>query len=89
MKKLTLYQYFLLRAEKRTDSIVQDLVDDMTRDKELIGMSGAQIVSHICWNGCSGAVEALRQFLCAYRAYCKRNGFEYEKDAFDEIKKWR
>ena len=83
-----MYGYFLIRSKKRTHTIVQDLIDDMKRDKELIGLSGAAIVSHIRWNCCDGAIEALRKFLRAYRAYCGRNGYAYETEAFEEMRKW-
>lgn len=80
MDKMTLYAYIQMRiAGRRTDSIVQDLIDDMRQDKALAGMTGAEIVSHIRWHGCMGAREALNRFLNSYKTYCKCHNLECEK----------
>ena len=80
MEKLSLYAYIQQRiAGRRTDSIVQDLIDDMKQDKELAGKTGAEIVSHIRWRACSGALEALNRFLKSYRHHCKVHEYEPEK----------
>lgn len=61
---MTFYAYIQKRIEgRRMDSIVQDLIDDMKRDKELQGKTGAEIVSNIRWKACSGANEALNRFI--------------------------
>lgn len=80
MGKMTFYAYIQKRIEgRRTDSIVQDLIDDMKRDKELQGKTGAEIVSHIRWKACSGAKEALNRFISSYRHYCNEHGYETEQ----------
>lgn len=79
MEKLTLYAYIQQRiAGRRTDSIVQDLIDDMRRDKELAGMTGTEIVHHIRWHACEGARLALSRFLQSYKYHCKAHNYEPE-----------
>jgi len=76
MEVLKLFDYIQKRVNgKRNDSIVQDLVDDMARDKELKGKTGAEIVSHIRWKACTGAREALGKFLQSYKQYCKAHNY--------------
>lgn len=80
MEKLTLYAYIQQRiAGRRTDSIVQDLIDDMRRDKELAGMIGSEIVHHIRWRACEGARLALSRFLQSYKHHCKAHNYEPER----------
>lgn len=89
MKKLTLYQYFKLRAKESSDvGTVQDLIDDMKRDKELKGKSGAEIVNRICFLGDVWAQDALREFVQAYKTFCEISGYEYEKGCLTELEKW-
>lgn len=76
----TLYAYIERRINgKRTDHIVQDLIDDMARDRELPGMTGAQIVTHIVLNGCMEAVEVLETLLKSYKQYCRNHGYKPEE----------
>lgn len=79
MKKMTLYAYIQKRINgRRRDSIVQDLIDDMKRDKELEGKTAQEIVNHIRWRVCSGAWDATKQFVQQYKQYCRKNGLEAE-----------
>ena len=79
METLKLYDYIQIRVNgKRRDSIVQDLVDDMRRDKELAGKTGQEIVDRIRLRACSGAWEALGRFLNSYKTYCKTHNFQPE-----------
>ena len=80
MKELTLYDYIQIRINgKRTDSIVQDLIDDMKRDEVLKDCAGWEIVRHIQRHACVGCLEALSRFLSSYRQYCKRHGYQCEE----------
>lgn len=79
METLTLYAYIERRIKgKRTDSVVQDLIDDMALDREIPGMTGSQIVTHIVWSGCSEAVDALVTFVKSYKQYCRAHGYKPE-----------
>lgn len=79
MEKMTLYAYIQKRTEgRRTDSIVQDLIDDMKRDERLAGMNAQEIVNHIRWEACTGAREALTMFVAQYKRYCKAHGLVAE-----------
>ena len=76
MDKLTLYEYIVLRINgKRRYNIVQDLIDDMKRDKELEGKAWYEIVWHIKSRACVGCLEALGLFLKSYKRYCKDHGY--------------
>ena len=79
METLKLYDYIQIRVNgKRHKSIVQDLIDDMCKDKELTCKTGQEIVNHIRRHACSGAWEALGLFLQSYKAYCKNHNFHSE-----------
>ena len=89
METLKLYDYIHIRVNgKRRHSIVQDLVDDMREDKELVGKTGQEIVSHICRLACSGAREALSRFLQSYKNYCAAHNFKHESLSMRDINFW-
>ena len=74
-----MYAYILKRIEgRRTESIVQDLVDDMKCDKDLNGKTAQEIVNHIRLVACYGAWEATKQFVQQYKQYCKKNNMQAE-----------
>ena len=77
---MTLYAYIQKRiAGRRTCGIVQDLIDDMERDKDLKGKTGVEIVFHISVRACFEAREALKRFISSYRQYCKAHGYQAER----------
>jgi arginine utilization protein RocB len=79
METMTMYAYIKKRiAGRRTESIVQDLVDDMARDNELEGKTAQEIVNHIRLRACDGAWEATKQFVKQYKQYCKQHNMEAE-----------
>lgn len=79
MEKMTLYTYIEKRISgPRRHSIVQDLIDDMKRDKALEGKTAQEIVNHIGRHACAGAWDALKQFVQQYKRYCKAHGLEAE-----------
>jgi hypothetical protein len=79
METMTMYAYIMKRIEgRRTESIVQDLVDDMARDNELEGKTAQEIVNHIRLRACDGAWEATKQFVQQYKQYCKKHHMEAE-----------
>lgn len=82
MDKFTFYNYIQKRMNGRMmDSIVTDLLEDISRDKEVKeGMTAQEIVNHIRWSGaCAGAMEALTILVKSYRLYCKQKGLEREE----------
>ena len=74
-----MYAYIQKRiAGRRTESIVQDLVDDMKCDKNLNGKTAQEIVNHIRLVACYGAWEATKQFVQQYKQYCKKHNVKAE-----------
>jgi hypothetical protein len=79
MEIMTMYAYIERRIKGPCrDSIVQDLIDDMARDKELEGKTAQEIVNHIRLRACDGAWEATKQFVQQYKQYCKKHNMEAE-----------
>ena len=74
-----MYAYIQRRiAGRRTESIVQDLLDDMKSDTELPDKSAQEIVNRIRLLACDGAWEATKQFVQQYKRYCKKHNIEAE-----------
>lgn len=79
METMTMYAYIQRRIEgRKTQSIVQDLVDDMKSDTELPGKTAQEIVDRIRLLACDGAWEATKQFVQQYKQYCKKHNMKAE-----------
>ena len=74
-----MYAYIQKRiAGRRTESIVQNLLNDMKSDTELPDKSAQEIVDRIRLLACYGAWEATKRFVQQYKQYCKKHNMEAE-----------